>query len=344
MIQCCLILVASSFAGTSLALECSSPTLKGASGVIGNKHRYKTTGSCTHSWEKKETSAGSSTTAAYAITFAYVGSASWDRLTGEAVEKLKFTGDATGERYASANCMQDPFLKDPPGGAASCGSVKVQAKIAEHAAGALAAATGLVMAGSARNAFCAVRPPGHHAERDAAMGFCFFNNVAVGAAHALATGAERVAILDFDVHHGNGTEDIFADEPRVLFCSSFQHPYYPGVWRKSVPGRRVNTPLAAGAGSAEFRAAVTERWLPEIERFDPAMIFVSAGFDAHRDDPLAGLRLDDEDYAWVTRQITDLAARHCDGRVVSTLEGGYDLGAVGRCAALHVKGLMGAAG
>lgn len=131
IIQCCLVLVASSFAGTSLALECSSPTLKGASGVIGNKHSYKTTGTCTHSWQKKETSAGSSTTSNYAITFAYVGSASWDRLTGEAVEKLKFTGDATGERYASANCTQDPFLKDPPGGAASCGSVKVQAKIAE---------------------------------------------------------------------------------------------------------------------------------------------------------------------------------------------------------------------
>jgi acetoin utilization deacetylase AcuC-like enzyme len=209
-----------------------------------------------------------------------------------------------------------------------------------HAAGALVLATDLVISGKARNAFCAVRPPGHHAEHDAAMGFCFFNNVAVGAAHALSTGLTRVAILDFDVHHGNGTEDIFADDPRVMFCSSFQHPLYPGRARPSVPGRRVNTPLPAGAGSEEFRAAVTQRWLPEIEQFRPEMLFVSAGFDAHRDDPLASLCLEDDDYSWITQQITDLAGRHCNGRIVSTLEGGYDLGAVGRCAALHLRGLM----
>jgi acetoin utilization deacetylase AcuC-like enzyme len=211
-----------------------------------------------------------------------------------------------------------------------------------HAAGALVLATDLVIAGQASNAFCAVRPPGHHAERDRAMGFCFFNNVAVGAAHALAAGVARVAILDFDVHHGNGTEDIFAAEPRVMLCSSFQQPLYPGKAGASVPGHLVNTPLPPGAGSEEFRAAVSTRWLPELERFRPEMIFVSAGFDAHAADPLAGLRLQDADYVWVTRQITDAADRHCAGRVVSTLEGGYDLGAVGRCAALHVEGLMSA--
>ncbi len=209
-----------------------------------------------------------------------------------------------------------------------------------HAAGAVAQAVDLILTGKVRNAFCAVRPPGHHAERDTAMGFCFFNNIAVGAAHALAAGLTRVAVLDFDVHHGNGTEDIFATDPRVLFCSSFEHPQYPYRFGASVPGQRINTPLPSGSGSAAFRSAVTEHWLPEIGRFGPEMIFVSAGFDAHRDDPLGGLDLVDEDYTWVTREITALAARHCAGCIVSALEGGYDLGAVGRCAALHIEGLL----
>lgn len=209
-----------------------------------------------------------------------------------------------------------------------------------HAAGAVAQAVDLVLAGKVCNAFCAVRPPGHHAERARAMGFCFFNNVAVGAAQALAAGLARVAVLDFDLHHGNGTEDIFADDPRVLLCSSFEHPQYPGRFGANLPGRRINTPLSAGSGSAAFRAAVTAHWLPEIERFRPEMIFVSAGFDAHRDDPLGGLELVDDDYVWITEQITALAAHHSAGRVVSTLEGGYDLDAVGRCATLHIAGLM----
>lgn len=209
-----------------------------------------------------------------------------------------------------------------------------------RAAGALAQAVDLLLAGRATNAFCAVRPPGHHAERDAAMGFCFFNNVAIGAAHALAAGLDRVAVLDFDVHHGNGTEDIFAEDPRVLLCSSYQHPHYPHRARGSVPGHRVNTPLPAGAGSAAFRAAVSGRWLPELEAFAPQMLFVSAGFDAHAADPLGGLRLEDEDYAWITAQIDNVAGRYCDGRIVSTLEGGYDLAALGRCAALHIEGLL----
>jgi acetoin utilization deacetylase AcuC-like enzyme len=209
-----------------------------------------------------------------------------------------------------------------------------------RAAGALVAATGLVLDGAVTTAFCSVRPPGHHAERDRAMGFCFFNNVAVGAAHALARGLERVAVLDFDVHHGNGTEDIFAAEPRVLVCSAFQHPLYPGTARPTVPGHLVNTPLPAGTGSAGFRAAIERDWLPAIEAFRPQLVFVSAGFDAHRDDPLGGLLLDDADYAWVTRLIVGAARRHAGGRVVSALEGGYDLAALGRAAAAHVAVLL----
>jgi acetoin utilization deacetylase AcuC-like enzyme len=209
-----------------------------------------------------------------------------------------------------------------------------------RAAGALVAATDLVMGGAVARAFCSVRPPGHHAERDRAMGFCFFNNVAVGAAHALARGVERVAVLDFDVHHGNGTEDIFADEPRVLVCSSFQHPFYPGTARATVPGRLVNTPLPAGTGSAGFRAAIERDWVPALDDFRPEIVFVSAGFDAHRDDPLGGLRLEDADYAWVTRLIVAAARRHAGGRVVSALEGGYDLAALGRAVAAHVAVLL----
>jgi acetoin utilization deacetylase AcuC-like enzyme len=209
-----------------------------------------------------------------------------------------------------------------------------------RAAGAVLHATDLVLRGEVRNAFCSVRPPGHHAERDQPMGFCFFNNVAAGVARALACGIRRVAVVDFDAHHGNGTEDIFADDARVLICSSYQHPLYPYKARASVPGRLVNTPLDTGAGSAAFRAAVTERWLPELERFQPQVIFVSAGFDAHAADPLAGLRLHDADYGWVTGEIMAVAARWSQGRIVSALEGGYDLDALGRCAALHVKGLM----
>ncbi len=210
-----------------------------------------------------------------------------------------------------------------------------------RAAGAVIRATDLVLGGTARNAFCNVRPPGHHAERAAAMGFCFFNNVAAGVARALAAGVERVAVVDFDAHHGNGTEDIFAAEPRVMVCSSFQHPFYPYTARATIPGRLINTPLPAGAGSEAFRAAVTEAWLPELERFRPEMIFVSAGFDAHADDPLTDLRFQDADYDWVTARIAELAERSAHGRIVSALEGGYDLPALGRCAALHVRRLMG---
>lgn len=211
-----------------------------------------------------------------------------------------------------------------------------------HAAGALVMAVDMVMSGDANNAFCAVRPPGHHALRSGAMGFCIFNNVAVGAAHALAShGLARVAIVDFDVHHGNGTEDIFRDDPRVMLCSSFQHPYYPFSGADSGNEHIIPMPLAAGAGGTEFRRAWLEVGLPALERFQPEMIFFSAGFDAHRDDPLAGLNMVDEDYAWITSEVLATAADCAGGRVVSTLEGGYNLEALGRSVAAHVQRLLG---
>jgi acetoin utilization deacetylase AcuC-like enzyme len=210
-----------------------------------------------------------------------------------------------------------------------------------HAAGALVHATDLVAGGECRSAFCAVRPPGHHAERNRAMGFCLFNNVAVGAAHALAAHAiERVAVIDFDVHHGNGTEDIFADDPRVLMVSTFQHPLYPYSGVNPLGPNMVNVPLAPGSGSEEFREAVRERWLPALEAHAPEILYVSAGFDAHREDPLAGLKLTEADYAWVTRELVAVAGRHAKGRIVSTLEGGYSLSALGRSVAEHVRELL----
>lgn len=215
---------------------------------------------------------------------------------------------------------------------------------ARRAAGAVVAAVDAVMAGQVGNAFCAVRPPGHHACRARAMGFCLFNNVAVGAAHALAAhGLSRVAIVDFDVHHGNGTEDIFHDDPRVLLVSSFQHPFYPFSGADSGNDHVIPLPLAAGSGSWEFRRAWEDAGLPALERFAPEMIFFSAGFDAHRDDPLAELNLVEADYAWLTACVLAVADRHAQGRVVSTLEGGYDLAALARSALAHLQELARAA-
>lgn len=212
-----------------------------------------------------------------------------------------------------------------------------------HAAGALVTAVDQVIGHAVDNAFCAVRPPGHHALRNRAMGFCIFNNVAIGAAHALAAhGLSRVAIVDFDVHHGNGTEDAFHDDPRVMLCSSFQHPYYPFSGADSGNDHIVPMPLAAGAGAKEFRKIWLDIGLPALERFQPQLIFFSAGFDAHRDDPLAGLNLVEEDFVWVTSEVMEIAERHAQGRVVSTLEGGYDLDALGRSVVAHVSALMGA--
>ncbi len=211
---------------------------------------------------------------------------------------------------------------------------------ARHAAGAVVLAVDLVMRGECSTAFCAVRPPGHHAERRRAMGFCLFNSVAVGAAHALdAHGLERVAIIDFDVHHGNGTEDIFSDDERVLMVSTFQHPLYPYCGTDLPAANMVNVPLAEGSGGDAFRTAVLERWLPALEAHRPQMILISAGFDAHREDPLAGLRFTEADFAWVTRELVAVAARHAEGRIVSTLEGGYALSALGRSATEHVREL-----
>ncbi len=212
-----------------------------------------------------------------------------------------------------------------------------------RAAGAVCAAVDAVVAGEGDNAFCAVRPPGHHAEAGRAMGFCLFNNVAVGALHARAVhGLARAAVIDFDVHHGNGTQHMFERDADLFYASTHQWPYYPGTGAREETGvgNIVNVPLAAGAGSAEFRAALTREILPALAAFGPDMVFISAGFDAHADDPLAGLALADEDFAWATREIAALAREACGGRLVSTLEGGYDLAALGRAAAVHVRALM----
>lgn len=211
-----------------------------------------------------------------------------------------------------------------------------------RAAGAACAAVDAVLGDSQRRAFCAVRPPGHHATHDTPMGFCLFNNIAVAAAHALATHAiERIAIIDFDVHHGNGTADIFANDARVMYASTHQSPLYPGtggVSQRGV-GNLVHVPLAAGAGSPEFREAFVTRILPELDRFAPQLVLVSAGFDAHRLDPLANLNLDAEDYAWVTTELVAIADRHAGGRLVSTLEGGYSLTALHESTIAHINAL-----
>ena len=214
-------------------------------------------------------------------------------------------------------------------------------RAARLAAGALVTAVDHVMQGDMDNAFCAVRPPGHHARRDRAMGFCIYNNIAVGVAHALeAHGLERVAILDFDVHHGNGTEEIFAADPRVMVCSTFQHPFYPDFPFEENGSRILCAPLHAGTGSSEFRAAVEQKFLPALECFRPQMIFISAGFDAHRDDDMSDLNLTEADYAWVTGRMVELAHRHAGKRVVSTLEGGYELRSLARSVEAHLRALM----
>jgi len=214
-------------------------------------------------------------------------------------------------------------------------------RAALRAAGAAVLGVELVLGGKADAAFCAVRPPGHHAERARAMGFCFFNNVAVAAAHALdRLGLTRVAVVDFDVHHGNGTEDAFRNDSRVLMVSTFQHPFYPGSGVEGRSERMVNVPLEAGAGSREFRAAVEQDWLPALHRFQPQLILFSAGFDAHRDDGMAFLRFQESDYSWVTAQVRDVALRYASGRIVSLLEGGYDLDVLGRCVAAHLGELV----
>jgi len=213
---------------------------------------------------------------------------------------------------------------------------------ARRAAGAVVAAVDLVIGGEMGSAFCGVRPPGHHAESDRAMGFCLYNNIAVGAAHALEEhGLNKVAIVDFDVHQGNGTEEIFKDDDRVLFCSTFQHPFFPFTPLLKSAANRVNVPLEATAKSLEFRAAVTDFWLPALEKFQPEMVLVSAGFDGHRDDDMSQVSLTDADFRWVTEQIVHLAGKTASGRIVSVLEGGYELNSLARCVETHVRVLMG---
>ena len=212
---------------------------------------------------------------------------------------------------------------------------------ARAAAGAATRAVDELLEGSLDRAFCAVRPPGHHAETTVAMGFCFFNSIAIAARRALDVhGLERVAILDFDVHHGNGTAEIFAGDERVLFASSFQHPWYPDRRTEAVTENLLFTPLPAGTGSAAFRAAIERDWLPALDAHRPQLVLVSAGFDAHTEDPLGDLHLDEDDYGWVTDLVVDAARRHADGRVLSMLEGGYAIDALGRSAHRHVEHLL----
>jgi acetoin utilization deacetylase AcuC-like enzyme len=214
-----------------------------------------------------------------------------------------------------------------------------------RAAGAVCAAVDAVFAGEADNAFCGVRPPGHHAESGYAKGFCLFNNIAIAAEHARhAHKIKRVAIIDFDVHHGNGTQHAFDKNPEVLYASTHQHPWYPGSGLASETGvgNIFNAPLPAGSGSKEFRAAMEGKILPAMDRFKPELILVSAGFDAHKDDPLASLNLLEDDFAWITRELLVLADRHCGGKLVSALEGGYNLEALGESVGAHVRELMGA--
>ena len=218
------------------------------------------------------------------------------------------------------------------------------AEAALRAAGAAVRAVDLVMRGTVLRAFAAVRPPGHHAEPTRPMGFCLFNNAAVAALHARAAhGLKRVAVVDFDVHHGNGTQALFSGDPDLFYASSHQSPFYPGTgeaWERGVANNIVNVPLRARDSSLAFHDAWAGTIIPELEVFAPELLIVSAGFDAHRADPLAQLRLETEDYAWITEALLEVARKHCGGRVVSVLEGGYDLEALAASAAIHVRGLM----
>lgn len=242
------------------------------------------------------------------------------------VTNILDSGPADGLRQLDPDTAMNPFTADA----------------ALHAAGAVVAAVEAVCAGEATRAFCPVRPPGHHAERHRAMGFCFFNNVAVGALHALdAPGLSRVAIVDFDVHHGNGTENIFQDEARVLMVSSFQTGLYPGSGDVPLGPNMKNVPLPAGSNGRAVRDACLQHWIPDLRAFAPELIMISAGFDAHREDHLASLNWHEDDYGWLTDQLVELSNELGHGRIVSVLEGGYALDALGRSAAAHVRALMG---
>lgn len=256
--------------------------------------------------------------------------ATWEQLgrvhTQDYLNSVRASSPKQGLAYLDPDTAMNPFTLNA----------------ALRAAGAVVLATDLVMERQLENAFCAIRPPGHHAESGRAMGFCVFNNIAVGVAHAIQHhGLNRVAIVDFDVHHGNGTEEIFHDDPRVMLCSTFQHPFYPHCGAGSGNDHIINVPLPAGTDGAAFRQAVTEHWLPALENFRPEMIFISAGFDAHWEDDMAMFRLKESDYVWVTQQIKAAAEKHAQRRIISALEGGYELHALGRSVAAHIKELSG---
>jgi acetoin utilization deacetylase AcuC-like enzyme len=262
----------------------------------------------------------------------------WREAPLAAIEQIERVHDAEYVRHALASVPVSGFVQLDGDTVMSPGS----GEAALRAAGAVAAAVDAVITGEFKNAFCAVRPPGHHAERDVAMGFCIFNNIVVGAAQARAVhGFSRVAVMDFDVHHGNGTQHMFDHDPGLFFASTHQMPLYPGTGARGERGvgNIVNAPLPPGAGSDAFRAAMEKIVLPAIESFRPELILISAGFDAHRRDPLASLEFEAEDYNWATAELCALAESCCGGRVVSTLEGGYDLAALGESAAAHLTAL-----
>ena len=241
--------------------------------------------------------------------------------------------------------LSQRLIADQPAGGPAQAMVDPDTSLMRHtvlaarrAAGAAIAATDAVMAGELENAFCAVRPPGHHACREQAMGFCFLNNVAIAARHALEVhGLERVAVVDFDVHHGNGTEDILAGDPRVLMVGIFQHPFYPFSDVDHPAANMLNVPVPAYTKGMDVRELIEMMWMPRLEEFKPQMIFISAGFDAHRDDELGQLRLNENDFAWITDRVRDVARRHAHGRIVSMLEGGYNLDALARSVEAHVR-------
>lgn len=238
------------------------------------------------------------------------------------INSIQATSPGTGLSYLDPDTAMNPFTLNA----------------ALRAAGAAVLATDLVVTQQAKNAFCAIRPPGHHAESQHAMGFCLFNNVAIGVAHARQKyGLQRIAIADFDVHHGNGTEDIFINDSQVMLCSTFQHPFYPHRFAPSNSNNIVNVPLAAGCDGTTFRAAITKYWLPALENFKPEMLFISAGFDGHADDNMAQFLLIDADYVWITQQLVTLAEKYAEGRIVSMLEGGYELKSLGRCVTEHIQ-------
>lgn len=252
-------------------------------------------------------------------------------------DALRAVHDAAHLQHLSENSPAEGLVAIDPDTMMGPNSLRA----ARLAAGAVSDAVTAVLNGAVSRAFCAVRPPGHHAEASRAMGFCFYNSIALGAQAALQhSEIERVAIVDFDVHHGNGTVDIFKDQPQVLVCSSFQHPYFPNRYTDIVRNNIINTPLAAGTSGVQFRRAIERDWLPALEHHAPQLILVSAGFDAHTADPLAQLNLTEADFSWVSELIVSIANQFADGRIVSALEGGYDLDALARSVHAHLEVLL----